>query len=170
MAARTGLFEWLVEQEDLLRMVSEFVGGDAQAACQLLGIVPAAWRRVGYYRMLLTGYWLEFRMRRLRWELRAMQRRHFYLDAHWNNSYTMRGLPRWWEETPVRRHPQVTTPRPTRVGAEEWDRQVLDAMRHGEIRTAWRYPRVNWLYLAERNEPPGTPYRDPRSRNPWREP
>ena len=47
MAARTGLIEWLVEQEDLLRMVSEFVGGDAQAACQLLGIVPAAWRRDG---------------------------------------------------------------------------------------------------------------------------
>ena len=170
MAARPGLLEWLVEQEELLHMVSEFVGGDAQAACRLLGVVPAAWRREGYYRMLLTGYWLEFRMQRLRWELRAMQRRHFYLDAHWNNGYTMGGLPRWWGERPVRRHPHVTIPRPTREDAEEWNRQVLDAMRHGERRTAWRYPNVNWWYLEEGNEPPGTPYRDPRSRNPFREP
>ena len=143
MAARTGLLEWLVEQEELLHMVSEFVGGDAQAACQLLGIVPAAWRREGYYRMLLTGYWLEFRIRRLRWELRAMQRRHFHLDGHWMDGYTVTGLPRWWEETPVRRHPQAALPRATRVDAEEWSRQVLDAVRDGERRTAWRYPRVN---------------------------
>ena len=170
MAARTGLFEWLVEQEDLLRMVSEFVGGDAQAACQLLGIVPAAWRRTGYYRMLLTGYWLEFRILRLQWELRALKRRHYDLNEHWDTGFRMGGLPRWWEERPLRRHPEVSIPRPTRQDEDEWNRQVQDAMRRGERRTAWRYPRVNWRWMAEGHEPPGTPVVDPHSLNPFRNP
>ena len=165
MAARTGLLEWVVEQEDVLRMVSEFVGGDSQAACQLLGIVPAAWRRVGYYRMLMTGCWMENRMRRLRWELRAMQHRHRELDVYWMDR-AMAGLPRWWPETPVRRHPLSRIPEPTRQDAEDWHRQVLDAMRRGDRRTDWRYPRVNWWYLEDGNEPPGMPYIDPRARDP----
>ena len=120
--------------------------------------------------MLMTGYWLEGRMRRLRWELRAMELRHFHLDMHWMEGYTVTGLPRWLAETPVRRHPQARIPPPTREDAEDWHREVLRAMRDGERRMDWRYPRVNWRYLTEGNEPPGTPYRDPRTRNPFREP
>ena len=168
MAARTGLLEWVVEQEDVLRMVSEFVGGDAQAACQLLGIVPTAWRRVGYYRMLMTGYWLECRMRRLRWELRAVERRHRELDEYWRDG-TIPGLPRWLTEAPMRRHPEALLPQPTREEAQDWHIWVVAAWRNGERRSDWLYPNVSWRFMNEGNEPPDTPYRDRRGRHPFRE-
>ena len=141
MAAGTGL-ELVVENTALLHHVGEFLAGTGTGAWAMLGLVPQAWRRRRYYRMLMIAFCLESRMMQLEWQLAQVRRRYEALDAWWDDD-RVEGLENYFYPVPGRR-PVQRRGVPLRMEAAQWARDVRTSVRVGLRRNGDPYPPVDW--------------------------